>query len=610
VAEEDRGIAHQKLRGSKSLESTPLIRRNEFDPIIWGQIDELATLLQMASTGTLVISICNPPILRKRILRHLRERLSAFDVAIYNVEMNEKDVHIVRLLRGLERSKKFRGFEERHQNVVFSVIGIERAVEGKSESKASRIYQNLNLYRDFFVDAKHPVILWVNDAVASEIVVRAPDFWRARTKVVDFRISEEEIIQSLGQLAGLPTFYKDLEDIKRRERIHQRLLKSLDPNHLRDRSSYAAIALSLGSLKIVQGKYDEARELCEKVLRIAKDEKLRSTTLHQLAMIHQYRGEYDMAVKLYKESLEIKRKLGDQRSISVTLQNLGIIHEGKGEYDEARKLYEQSLEIKRKFGDNAGIASSLGGIATIQIIKGNYGEAEKLYEQILDIFRKLGDREGESITLHQLAMIHQYRGEYDMAVKLYKESLEIKRKLGEKRGISYSLHQLATIEQEKGNLEEAIRLHKEGLKIDIELGDKSSISKSHHALAMIEQDRGNYKKAEKLYKQSLEINRKLGDQRGLSAILHNLGTIHEGKGEYDEARKLYEQSLEIGQKLGDQHGIATSFTSLGRLLESQGKLNEAVEYYKKSLEIAEKLRLKPQIELAKQYIQRAATKKR
>jgi tetratricopeptide (TPR) repeat protein len=48
--------------------------------------------------------------------------------------------------------------------------------------------------------------------------------------------------------------------------------------------------------------------------------------------------------------------MGDQQGIARILNNIGSIDYKKGEYDQALKLYNQSLEIKRQIGDQKGDA--------------------------------------------------------------------------------------------------------------------------------------------------------------------------------------------------------------------------------------------------------------
>ena len=356
------------------------------------EIEELVSLLEMSSGGTLVICVCNPPAFRRKILGYLGKRLSVFDVGIFDVDLGEEDEHIVKLLRRIEADSRFRRFEKRFRNVVISVMGVEKILHA-DRLRVSRFYQNLNLYRDFFIRTRYPVLFWVNDAVASELGVRAPDFWRARTKVVDFISREERMVQSMEQLAGMPVLYKDLADIKRRERIHERLLKSLDPTSTKDKRSYATIALSLGWLKYLQGNYGEARKLYKESFKIKRelgDKAGIGKSLHNLAMIEQLRGNYDKASELYQQSLKIKRELGDKAGIGKSLHNLAMTEQDRGNYDKASELYQQSLKIKRELEDKAGIAMSMGALGNLFEKRGQFEDALKHFLEAACLFHQLG----------------------------------------------------------------------------------------------------------------------------------------------------------------------------------------------------------------------------
>jgi tetratricopeptide (TPR) repeat protein len=437
----------------------------QFDSLVVGgefngetnvQIEELVTLLEMASVGTLVICVCNPPSLRERVMDFLSRRLAGFGITIYRVDLNEGDVHVVRRLIEVEKSRKLKSILKKYGRVVLAVMSVENALK----SDESRFYQNLNLYRDFFVRSRHPVLFWVNEAVVSEIVVKAPDFWRARTKVVHFRLREEMIVQSIVQLAGMPVYYKDLEDIKRREKIHERLLNSLDPNSQKDKRFYSEIAFGLASLKLAQGNYDGAMELYNKSLKIHEelgDKSGISRTLHQLANIHYLQGNYDRAMELYNKSLKIHEELGDKSGISRTLHQLAMIEQDKGNYDGAMELYNKSLKIHEELGDKSGISAALHQLAMIEQHKGNYDGAMELYNKSLKIHEELGDKSGISRTLHQLANIHYLQGNYDRAMELYNKSLKIHEELGDKSGIAMGLGALGTLLEEKGQTEEAFK---------------------------------------------------------------------------------------------------------------------------------------------------------
>jgi len=52
-------------------------------------------------------------------------------------------------------------------------------------------------------------------------------------------------------------------------------------------------------------------------------------------MICYNKGEYEPALELYNQSLEIARKLGDQLTVVLILNNIASLHVSKGEYEQA-----------------------------------------------------------------------------------------------------------------------------------------------------------------------------------------------------------------------------------------------------------------------------------
>ncbi len=72
------------------------------------------------------------------------------------------------------------------------------------------------------------------------------------------------------------------------------------------------------------------------------------------------------------------------------MHQIGRIYEEKGEYDMALTQYQQSLEIVEKIGDIAGMASSMGQIGALYLVQNQCETALKLLVQSFAIFTKIG----------------------------------------------------------------------------------------------------------------------------------------------------------------------------------------------------------------------------
>ena len=72
-----------------------------------------------------------------------------------------------------------------------------------------------------------------------------------------------------------------------------------------------------------------------------------AVTLYNIGYAYKNKGDYDSALKYYRECLEIKEKVKGKGSIdcAATLNNIGLAYDNKGDYDSALKYYRECLEI-------------------------------------------------------------------------------------------------------------------------------------------------------------------------------------------------------------------------------------------------------------------------
>ena len=112
-----------------------------------------------------------------------------------------------------------------------------------------------------------------------------------------------------------------------------------------------------------------------------------------------------------------------------SLASQALVHETKGEYDLAEPLYQRSLSIREKAlgPDHPDVGTSLNNLAGLYRAQGKYDLAEPLYQRTLSIFEKaLGpDHPSVGRVLSNLAELHRGQGDYDLAESLYKRTKSI-----------------------------------------------------------------------------------------------------------------------------------------------------------------------------------------
>ncbi len=92
----------------------------------------------------------------------------------------------------------------------------------------------------------------------------------------------------------------------------------------------------------------------------------KAITLHNMAGIHAAQGDPEVALELYRQSLDIKERIGDARGKAATLANISQLQHGAGEYESAFACLRESAAIFagiRACRDLARVLLDLGATA-------------------------------------------------------------------------------------------------------------------------------------------------------------------------------------------------------------------------------------------------------
>jgi tetratricopeptide (TPR) repeat protein len=352
----------------------------------------------------------------------------------------------------------------------------------------------------------------------------------------------------------------------------------------------AQVSQRVVALLNIWGARDQEAALIHDTLRLLPaDSPHRAGWLHHGGMLAYARGDYDEAVRLYQQSIEIKEQFGDWAGAARSYGNLGVIAQSRGDHDEAARQYQRSLEIWERLGDEAGMADSSHNLGTLAYEGGDLNEAARQYQRSLDAHERLGDQKGMASGYHDLAILAQHRGDYDEAARQYHRSLTIKEQLGDLEGMASDYNQLGMLAQDRGDYREAVRQYRRFLEIEERTGGLDGMARGYTNLGSIAHDLDDLEEAARQYQRGLDISDQIGDQAGVADGYHNLGIVAHDRGDYDEAARLYQRSLDLKVRLGDQAGLVGSYYQLGVLAHEQGNFEEAARQYQRSLDIAERL---------------------
>jgi tetratricopeptide (TPR) repeat protein len=116
---------------------------------------------------------------------------------------------------------------------------------------------------------------------------------------------------------------------------------------LGDREAEALALVGLSRVAFREGDYAHVRSLAAEGRELTRDldAAAGAPPLHLLAAGTRLAGDYDDAVELYTESLELARRLGDIRMVGMELHNIGHVELHRGNVDVAGRCFAERANV-------------------------------------------------------------------------------------------------------------------------------------------------------------------------------------------------------------------------------------------------------------------------
>jgi predicted ATPase len=224
----------------------------------------------------------------------------------------------------------------------------------------------------------------------------------------------------------------------------------------------------------------EGRSSLGKLLKLpgaAGYTKARARAVFAAGVLAAEQGEYIAADALFRESLDIARRLDDTQGVAVSLNAMAVNARDRGETAVARSLFEESLALWREVGDQKAVARALSNLASVVKLQADYAHARSLYAECLSIFQGLGDRTGVAWSINYQGDVARDQGDSAAARTLYEQGLAMFRELGDRWGIAGTLADLGSLATEQGDYPTARSLYRESIENFQELDHKRGIAR-------------------------------------------------------------------------------------------------------------------------------------
>lgn len=171
----------------------------------------------------------------------------------------------------------------------------------------------------------------------------------------------------------------------------------------------------------------EAQAIC----RSLEDRSGMATALNIRGNLAALQGHDRMASEFYRESLRLRRQMGDMSSIAGSLFNLAVKAQTAGQPDQAAGYIAEGLLAARQ-GANPLLIGLLTCVsAAVAGDRGDDDRAQALAEEAFDRCRTSGYRIGMGVALTLLGAVESRRERHDRAQTRLREAMAVAWEVGE-----------------------------------------------------------------------------------------------------------------------------------------------------------------------------------
>jgi len=298
-------------------------------------------------------------------------------------------------------------------------------------------------------------------------------------------------------------------------------------------------------------------------------------------------GDNDAALQIYEQLAPQLRVKGPSQQLAEVLSNMADITDAAGQYDRAIALAHESMEVCRKLGDKACEAKSHNDAGFASLNAGNYEDAARELEAALMLSTQAGDAQTSVTVLNNLGNVYYYLAKYSEALRSYESAAQIVEKSShEPWALAWrklTRLNLATLYQRLGNDQRAISIYHQELDNPEDLSDReiahvlANVGISYRHLGDGAEALKNYHDAENYYAKQKDVDGELG-------VLKNIGIVLGlDLGRLNDSLRTFDQAYSLAAKTGNQREMmqallyrAETFYRMNRLADAQKNYDSAL----------------------------------
>tara|TARA_R110000868_G_scaffold82956_7_gene234064 strand:+ start:48671 stop:50635 length:1965 start_codon:yes stop_codon:yes gene_type:complete len=285
-----------------------------------------------------------------------------------------------------------------------------------------------------------------------------------------------------------------------------------------------------------------------------------SYALNQLGTKYRNFSQYNHAISLHKEGLEVANKIDNLDLKVYSLNMLSVVYRRmdaiKTALDYAQEAIELAETVKNPSnGLKRSINVSLNGIGNIYQSLKQYDVAIEKYKKSLVLEEKLHNRLGLAINNQNIGECYEALKQLDLALNYYQISLAYNEEIDNDMGRVICNNSIAQVYIKQKKLKQALHILQPTLEKSIAMGDKFITSPVYINLGWVLMELKEYNQSEKNILEGIRLAKKHDLPSSQALGNKYLSDLYAKKGDYKKSLDFYIKSKKIEEDITNETNI-------------------------------------------------------
>jgi len=327
------------------------------------------------------------------------------------------------------------------------------------------------------------------------------------------------------------------------------------------------ICLQSGDLQAAFDHFSTARDAAAKGGLEARA----LTSLGNIAVVLEMRGEVAEAMACHREVLEAQSARGELKGYAIAAGNVGRLAARLGLSDDARLLLQEASEAFKQLEDPAQQANALVCLGDLERAEGRAEEAESTFRDADRLFALARSGTGRALTNVNLGHVYRGLGALDAAAEAYTQALSFSRGATDPEGEARAEHGLGLVALARGDRRDARQHIGRALALHDSTGHVLAAATMRATLSSLDIGDGRFDIARAGLERAFQDFGRCRDLRGQAEILVTLADIDAREGKLEQALRRIEGVIGAPPS---QHVYAVARGMAGAILVTFGNLIE------------------------------------